>query len=165
MDMIYLDTDSGYTIRLADAVISLLRANRQRGRFAREKGGLLFAKSNQSAELLVSEASPPNKRDRSRRHALTLDPVRTKSEIENANARGLWFVGYWHTHPQPIPSISLDDIRAFSNNLRCDRIGIKALLAVIVGNQHDNQPFTTYLVTTDSVRELTPQDAGCGTGL
>ncbi|EQB2600303.1 Mov34/MPN/PAD-1 family protein [Aeromonas salmonicida] len=78
-------------------------------------------------------ATPPHRNDRAGRSWLELDAGRCRQEIESANAQGLRLVGYWHTHPQTIPAISLTDIESFSRFAAHHIQDLPHPIAIIVG--------------------------------
>ncbi|MEH8952982.1 Mov34/MPN/PAD-1 family protein, partial [Klebsiella pneumoniae] len=64
---------------------------------------------------------------------LELNNDRCRTEIENANRKGLRLVGYWHTHPQAVPHISGTDIASFARFARQNARDLPHPVAVIVG--------------------------------
>lgn len=152
--MKFRDPVTQIEIELSKSVSALLSQNRQKGFWSRERGGLLFASAGKDEIVRVCEATPPHPRDTCYRARLALDVSRCHQEIKEANDRGLWFVGYWHTHPERYPHISGDDITAFSANLRSPRIGITALLAIIVGTTGRPEEFSGFLVRHDRISKL-----------
>lgn len=80
--------------------------------YQRERGGQLFADiAEQTGIRLI--ATPPHPRDGAGRTWCKLDETRCQSEIIEANSTGRRLIGYWHTHPQRIPSLSPRDIASF----------------------------------------------------
>lgn len=154
--MIFSIPDSGYRIVLAGAVVKVLGRHRQRFAWNRERGGLLFADSDEisAQDVRIAEASPPHPRDRGSRYGLKLDHVRCVEEVREANRRGLVFVGYWHTHPERVPEISHQDISSFYENLREGSHGLTQLLAVIVGTRAEAAGMAGYLVSSQRETRL-----------
>lgn len=132
---------------ISKSVIALLSKHRQWGFWSRERGGLLFAREIGTNAIEVCSASSPHRDDRATYASLILDPKRCADEICNANEAGLWFVGYWHTHPEKAPQLSNDDIRAFEQNLRSPAIGLSAMLAIVVGSSGHPSDFAYCLVS------------------
>ena len=98
-----------------------------------ECGGQLFVNPATPDGLLLAFATPPHPSDRAGLTWLELDVHRCQLETKQANAQGLRLVGYWHTHPQTVPEISLTDIRSFSAFAARYRQDLPNPLAVIVG--------------------------------
>jgi len=99
-----------------------------------ERGGQLFVDVNSEDGLWLSEATSPHKDDFAGPTWLHLDPKRCKKEILTANQQGLILVGYWHTHPESIPSLSPQDISSFRKFSLKNVEYLSCPLAVIVGN-------------------------------
>lgn len=115
---------------------------------------MLFAREGGSTLVDVCKATPPHRDDRATYASLVLDPKRCADEIRIANADGLWFVGYWHTHPEKLPHLSNDDIQAFESNLRSPAIGISAMLAIVVGSSGCPSDFSSYIVSHGRLTKL-----------
>lgn len=113
-------------------VASVLDCHRQQ-KLGVECGGQLFVNPDTPAGLLLAMATHPHHADRAGGTWLELDARRCQQETERANAEGLRLVGYWHTHPQAIPEISLADIGSFSKFATRYTQDLPHPLAVIVG--------------------------------
>ena len=98
----------------------------------------MFARSvGWDGRLTVSEASPPHAKDRAGRTWLELDHARCLAEIEERYARGLHFIGYWHTHAEPHPAMSQRDVEVLHKNIREGGILLERILSVVVGTALD----------------------------
>lgn len=139
---------------LAPDVVRLLIGHRQMSPWTRERGGLLFADPAYTDRVVITHATPPHRDDQATLSSLQLNPGRCQREVEDLNSKGLWFVGYWHTHPETKPQISGADRRAFTNNLNYQRMSLTAMLAIIVGNGRPPDCLSVYLVTTFADRLL-----------
>lgn len=129
----YRDPNGGLTVSIASPVLHLFDGSRQR-LWQRERGGALFAKSiGADGWLEVVEASSPHPDDRAGWNWLELSHQRCLDEIRERFARGLHFIGYWHTHPERLPKPSARDIASFHRNLQGGGIALRKLVAVIVG--------------------------------
>lgn len=117
---------------VSQAVADVLNSHRQRG-WGVERGGQLFVNPVSPAGLLLALATPPHRADRAGWSWLELDAGRCRQEIESANAQGLRLVGYWHTHPQTIPTISPADIESFSRFATRYTQDLPHPIAIIVG--------------------------------
>jgi integrative and conjugative element protein (TIGR02256 family) len=129
----YLEPESGLVVSVTPSVLRLFDGSRQR-LWQRERGGVLFAESvGTDGRLEIVDATAPHAGDRSGWNWLTLDHQRCLDEISDRFARGLHFVGYWHTHPERMPRPSARDITALQRNLLGGGIPLQKLIAVIVG--------------------------------
>lgn len=150
----YLDPDTSSRIALTSVVMTLLDQNRQLRVWHKERGGLLFVDIAVNDHVLVADASPPHRDDKAGRASLILDHDRCLDDINQRFPRGLRFVGYWHTHPERYPSLSGDDIYAFSRNLEKRGLGLDRMLAIVVGTSRDAHGFSASLVSKQQVRKL-----------
>lgn len=133
----YLDPESGLVVSIAPAVLRLFEGSRQR-LWQRERGGVLFAESvGTDGRLEIVDATAPHARDRAGWSWLMLDHQRCLDEISDRFARDLHFVGYWHTHPERIPSPSARDFTVLQRNLLGGGVPLQKLIAVIVGTDRD----------------------------
>jgi hypothetical protein len=117
---------------ISQSVANVLSNYRQRG-FATERGGQLFVDRTCPSGLLLALATPPHRADRAGRTWLELDTERCRQEVISANTLGLRLVGYWHTHPQTVPTLSSTDAGSFSNFTARYAQDLPHPLAIIVG--------------------------------
>lgn len=123
---------SGQVVVVADAVVEHLRGHRQLRWYRREAGGQLFARFSGQAICIV-EATGPRRSDRRTRTSYVPDREAELREISIRHARGLHFVGDWHTHPEIYPAPSLDDEASVVDCYRESSHTLNAFLLVIVG--------------------------------
>ena len=135
--------DGTLTVELTAKVITLMAQHRQLRFWHRERGGLLFASSIGALDgrVALAEASPPHSRDRSGRTWLELDHQRCIEEIRDCFARGLHFVGYWHTHPERYPRLSSQDAVALRPLVNDPGIDLVRLIMIVVGNSREELVF------------------------
>jgi integrative and conjugative element protein (TIGR02256 family) len=130
--IVYPIGTSGQKVVLADSVVEHLRRNRQLKRGQPEAGGQLFARI-EGAEIVVVEATGPRRTDRRTRTTYLPDRNAEQAEIIERHARGLHFVGDWHTHPDARPQPSHRDLESmtecFANSAHC----LKGFLLLIAG--------------------------------
>jgi integrative and conjugative element protein (TIGR02256 family) len=121
-----------------------------------EAGGLLFAQSVGSVNgcVHITTVTGPYPGDRRTRCSLILDPERCRADIEIQFSRGLHFVGYWHTHPEPTPTLSEVDRKAFLEIHRNGGLAIERFIAVVVGNRSCNNSLGVYLVEPNRLTRL-----------
>lgn len=117
---------------VSQSVADVLAHHRQQGKGV-ERGGQLFVNPDGPVGLMLALATPPHRADRAGRSWLELDAARCRQEIESANKQGLRLVGYWHTHPQAVPTISPTDVGSFSRFAEHYMHELPHPIAVIVG--------------------------------
>lgn len=103
-----------------------------------ERGGQLFVDLTMSDGLWLVEASSPHPDDTAGVDWLHLNQERCTAEIINANQRELRLVGYWHTHPENIPTISPQDVMSFRNFSAVNSTYLQNPLVVVVGRRSVN---------------------------
>jgi integrative and conjugative element protein (TIGR02256 family) len=124
---------SGQSLHLADAVLYHFNRYRQTRFWHREAGGLLFARF-ELPKIEVCEATGPRRTDRRTRYSYCPDERLEQREIEEMFARGLHFVGCWHTHPEDVASPSHVDIHNARDCVRRSRHALNGFVMVIVGH-------------------------------
>jgi integrative and conjugative element protein (TIGR02256 family) len=130
--MILTIGQSGQTLVISDDVLGHFEAHRQRRFFDKEAGGQLFARLEDQA-VLIEEATGPRPSDVRRRTSYAADRAAEQAEIEERFARGLHFVGDWHTHPERRPTPSPQDAESIAEAFRLSRHGLNGFVLIIVG--------------------------------
>ncbi len=123
----------GVKLNVASTVADIFSGHQQKVG-ENERGGQLFVDINRTDGLWLAEGTSPHKNDRAGTNWLNLDPHRCKQEILLANQQGLILVGYWHTHPELIPNLSLQDMISFREFSLKNSKYLSCPLAIIVGN-------------------------------
>jgi len=93
----------------------------------REAGGQLFAAFSDDA-VIIKEATGPRWTDR-RHH----DRKAEQREIVGHHARGLHYVGDWHTHPSMRPSPSDLDYQSIRDSVRQSAHQLDGFVLIVVG--------------------------------
>jgi len=153
MSFVYSTEPSGPFVILCDEVIATMVRHRQLSTKDREAGGQLFAKFN-GCDTIIVEATEPKSLDRRGRHKFIPNLLLQQREIKARYKKGKHFVGDWHTHPQPIPSPSGEDIWSMADCFRKSRHELKAFLMVIVGTAEPPEGLLVCLVNGDGVIRL-----------
>jgi integrative and conjugative element protein (TIGR02256 family) len=123
---------SGQVLVFTDEVLALFARYRQRRWWQREAGGQLFARF-EGPRILVAAATTPGRTDLRSRFSFKPDRRREQRDILRHHAEGLHFVGDWHTHPEPVPTISPDDAESFADIVRRSHHELNGFVLVIVG--------------------------------
>ncbi|MGA7676227.1 MAG: Mov34/MPN/PAD-1 family protein [Rhizomicrobium sp.] len=114
-------------------VLLHLMSYRQLKCLAPEAGGQLFATFDDPKIMRIVEATGPRLTDRRSLFGYRPDRTAERAEIADRYARGLHFVGDWHTHAQSVPSPSGTDIESMSETVAQSRYDIPGFVLVIVG--------------------------------
>ena len=96
---------------VAERAASLLCSHRQGPRDV-ERGGQLFVDIRDPRGLILSVATAPHCDDRAGVKWLELDPARCREETHAWQSKGLLLLGIWHTHAEPFPSLSQQDLKS-----------------------------------------------------
>lgn len=123
---------SDQMVVIADAVLSHLAARRQVRRTHTEAGGQLFARFD-GTRVVVEEATGPRDTDRRTRTTYLPDRAAEQKEIIERHARGLHYVGDWHTHPDSVPEPSPRDLASMAECVAKSAHVLNGFLLVIVG--------------------------------
>ena len=114
--------------------IKTFDAYRQRHRWQREAGGQLFARIRNNS-WIVEKAAGPHRLAIRTRFGFVPYQAAQQEEINHRHAKGLEFVGDWHTHPEDIPTPSAPDLKSISNLVRESIHHLPGFLLCIVGRK------------------------------
>jgi len=131
------------TVRLELAVLDRLARYRQHRFWEREAGGQLFGRVNDE-EVVVEHATGPYRGDSRSRFRYRSDPAAANLAIVEMAGRGYLYVGEWHTHPEPTPRASAEDLASFTTLNRRSKLRLAATLLVIQGTEHGVSGLTLY---------------------
>lgn len=130
--MIFPIAASGQRLVFSPTVLEHFEKHQQLRWWQREAGGQLFARLA-LPDILVEEATGPRPSDW--RTRCFYNPSRTaeQREITSRHARGLCFIGDWHTHPEAVPSPSRRDNESMHEMVTKSVHELNGFLLVIVG--------------------------------
>lgn len=129
---IHYTLGGGQFLRISAATLRAINAYCQRLPWKREAGGQLFGRVS-ADEVLVEEASRPSLRDERGRYYFRSHPETAKVAIASAHARGLLFLGEWHTHAESIPKPSWSDWEAIAAITKRSALNTSRLILLIRG--------------------------------
>jgi len=109
-----------------------LKSHIQRRRLSKESVGQLFTRDLTQDVVQVELATiiSPTWASFAR---VKFDPKRAAKEREELFKQGLHCIGLWHTHPEPIPEPSDDDLTLASDYALAAKATLTGMLFVIVG--------------------------------
>lgn len=136
---------SGAGILLSDSAITTMDTYRQTGKKDKEAGGQLFARFD-GADTLIDIATSPKWLDKRARYRFEPSKWMQQREIAAMHAKGLHFVGDWHTHPEPIPQPSELDLSSMQECFVRSIHDLRAFVLVIVGTQAGPEGFYVTLI-------------------
>ncbi len=153
MTLTYRMEPGGPAIVLTEAVVETMLRHRQVGPKDKEAGGQLFARF-EGKDTIIVEATEPKISDNRKRYWFEPNKWLQRQEIKAKHKCGEHFVGDWHTHPQPIPSPSSDDLHSIAECYRESRHELKAFLMVIVGTTEPPEGILVCMVDKQGVKPL-----------
>ncbi|MFX1803066.1 Mov34/MPN/PAD-1 family protein [Paraburkholderia sp. A1RO-5] len=125
-------------VELADQVLETLNRHRQLDSLSREAGGQLFARFG-ADRMRILRATEPTLRSRRGRTYFWPSRREEQREIESLYAEGLHYVGDWHSHPEPYPEPSPDDIDKIEGIYAKSKHDLNCILMLIVGTSEDTE--------------------------
>lgn len=140
----------GVELHVSNAAASAMKQHRQPFGGV-ERGGLLFVDPGHPAGLVLARVTPPHAADRAGEHSLIMDPARCAREIRKANAEGLRLIGFWHSHPQEVPDLSMIDISNFRSLARRSAVDLPWPMAIIVGRDLGAEGIRAWSVRPDRI--------------
>jgi integrative and conjugative element protein (TIGR02256 family) len=120
------------TVTIRQAVLETFDTHRQVRFYHREAGGQLFGHFV-PGHWSVEEATGPRKGDRRGRFSFLPSRASEQREIEAFHARGLEYLGDWHTHPENQPTPSAKDIDTINSIVRESKHHLPGFLLCIIG--------------------------------
>ena len=153
MSLVYGVEPSGPSVILTEDVVAAMLCYRQASSVDKEAGGQLFATFEDNSTIII-EATLPNFYDKRMRFGFIPNRWFQNMEIKAKHKQGKHFVGDWHTHPQPVPVPSGEDIKSMIECYRQSSHELKAFLMVIVGTAKPPKGLFVCLVTEAGISKL-----------
>jgi len=119
-------------VDLSSAVLRVFEKHRQARWYQKEAGGQLFA-SIDGDRWRIMHASGPRRADVRSRFRFWPNRAAEQAEINAFHARGLEYVGDWHTHPEDHPHASPTDIASIGDIVDRSTHHLPGFLMCIVG--------------------------------
>lgn len=123
---------AAWSLELDPTVIDFLDKHVQRTRWAREATGQLYAR-DLGADPVRIELATELCETRATRASVFVDLPHAEAERVARFAQGLHCLGFWHSHPEPVPRPSGEDLAFAADHARAARSHLSALVFVIVG--------------------------------
>lgn len=125
-------TNRGTNYVFGDDCLATFAAHRQRSQLSRETGGQLFGRFN-ADHILITHASETKGRSKRQRFGFWPDRNAEQADIQTLYARGLHYLGDWHTHPEQEPTPSPADTKKIVDIFRESHHELQVMFMVIVG--------------------------------
>ena len=111
-----------------------------------EAGGQLFGNVS-SNEIFVKAAVGPYAGDERFRNRYRSKPAAAQNAIDGASARGLLYLGEWHTHAEDHPIVSTVDLDAMNRLIASSDLNSNSLLLIIVGRTVDSSGLSAWTIS------------------
>ncbi|WP_186079829.1 Mov34/MPN/PAD-1 family protein [Burkholderia gladioli] len=162
MSQCYL-TEFG-VVELADEVLATLNRHRQLEPRSHEAGGQLFARFEDD-RMRILRATEPTLTSRRGRTFFWPSRRDEQREIESLYAEGLHYVGDWHSHPEPYPEPSSDDVGKIEGIYAKSKHDLNCIVMLIVGTSDESEGIWLGSVSKAGVHqaeraEARPADGG-----
>lgn len=151
--IIYPVKNSDQTLLFTDAVLAHFHRHRQLRTQSKEAGGQLFARFGEQM-IRIERATGPRPTDRRGRRTFVPNRLAERREIKRMFKKELYYVGDWHTHPEPQPTPSGTDISSVKDMFRKSRHGLASFVIVIVGTASFPKSLFVGLCTSEGFIEL-----------
>lgn len=137
-DLIFRRPQGGRVV-IAPQAAEVFTAQRQLQAGDREAGGMLLGRFfADSSDILVDEATRPSQKDRQRRFAFWRGKRAAQKIVDSAWGASCGtrnYLGEWHTHPEPYPTPSEQDLCNWARITKKARYEQSSLLFVVVGTE------------------------------
>lgn len=123
---------ASWKLQFSKEAVTFINSHRQKSWFQRETVGQLFSPDLTGSVISISEATVLT-RVKGSRTSVTFDPNEVANERDTKFGQGLYCVGIWHTHPEPVPTPSRTDERLAGDHALAAKSVLNGLCFVIVG--------------------------------
>jgi integrative and conjugative element protein (TIGR02256 family) len=147
--------ESGQRLVIQPSVLHTFANHRQLRSDAPEAGGQLFARID-GPSILLELATGPRQSDRRSRYSYQPDRRAEQEEIDRLHRESLLFVGDWHTHPEPIPHPSSQDLASIRESVAKSKHHLNGFLLIIVGTGAMRTALWVGLHSTTESLQLAP---------
>lgn len=120
---------------ISDGVLQHFNTHRQLLANTTEVGGQLFARIVEN-KIELERATGPSRLDTRSRFSFSPNKLMEKVTIRCMYASGLHYIGDWHTHPEPVPKPSKDDLRSIKSTFENSNLELSGILMIIVGQKN-----------------------------
>lgn len=123
---------AAWSLEITSDSLAVLKSHVQRGWVKREVVGQLYAR-DLTAEVVIVEVVTMLPAKWSAFAGVGFDLRDAEAERERLFEQGLHCLGFWHTHPEPIPHPSGTDLQLAADHANASKSLFSGLLFLIVG--------------------------------
>jgi integrative and conjugative element protein (TIGR02256 family) len=125
---------SGQQLMIERQVMQTFEKHQQLEPGTPEAGGQLFG-SLSGTRVRVRLATGPRPTDIRSRYSSKPNRAAEQAEIDYAHKKGLFYLGDWHTHPEPVPTPSAQDLQSIRETFKKSTHHLNGFLLVIAGTE------------------------------
>jgi proteasome lid subunit RPN8/RPN11 len=148
---------ASWKLEFADHVLELMSRHIQKSRFSRESVGQLYARDLTAPVVQVAHATKlqPSCAAWAR---VQFNMRQAGREREELFRTGWHCVGFWHTHPEPRPTPSAEDLAFAREHARGARPEVSGLVFAILGNHAVRDSLRVWFDDGYTLRQMAPVD-------
>jgi integrative and conjugative element protein (TIGR02256 family) len=146
------------TLTVGDEALANMMRFQQNRPADKEAGGQLFARFI-GPDVHIIEATVPSLLDSRGRFSFRPNRLLQRKQIAERYARGLHFVGDWHTHPEVHPAPSSEDIVSMQDCFRRSTHDLGAFIMFILGTAQPPEGCYMGMLNGACVRSLSAAGA------
>lgn len=129
---IYRIPGAVWSLELSEETVTQLMANAQRHWWSKESVGQLYS-AELTTDAVYVDAVTKLRSSWSSHTSVRLDISAVNIERTKLFKQGLHCLGFWHSHPEPIPEPSIDDIEMAADHARAGKEIFAGIVFIIVG--------------------------------
>ncbi|TAL77083.1 MAG: hypothetical protein EPN76_09510 [Burkholderiaceae bacterium] len=128
----YQIPQASWKLEICSPVIDILSKHVQHSRLAKESVGQLYAKEL-TTDIIRIEAATLLKPISARRTKVQFSPAQAMAERKNMHKQGFHCLGLWHSHPEPDPTPSYEDIQLAADYALAAKAQLNGIVFAILG--------------------------------
>lgn len=123
---------ASWTLEVSSTVVDKLAKYVQRARTTKESVGQLYAK-DLATDTIRIESATLLKPISARRTKVQFSPAQAMAERQAMHRQGLHCLGLWHSHPEPYPTPSHEDIQLAAEYALAAKAQLNGIVFAILG--------------------------------
>lgn len=151
----YQVAQASWKLEIPEHVALFLSQHSQRAWNAKESVGQLYSRDLTTDTIVINEATLL-KPAWSRRARVQFVPSTAMAERKRMFSKGLHCIGLWHSHPEPVPSPSHEDIELAADYAAAARKQLRGIVFAIIGTASFPSGLAIWVHDGTSLHEANP---------